>query len=249
MRLLVMRRSESVGRSERPGVGDSWADRIVVPLEGPERDRGPWATVADRVNLLAGAVPALPEPPCPPRVIAWSGWLPADAAPQAGVFPRNFRTWTPEAWETFEKVVANIGPALAAKKMSLLLRPHARHVLSDAQGCRQYMERAPEGVNLLLDPASMLTPDMLPDAEDHLARTLDALAAHPKTAGIVLCNVRRVPGDDSALAPSPLHAGEIDPAMFRGLVAEFAPKSLPAVVLEEQLPRQLAIFRAGEARA
>ena len=249
MRLLVMRRSQPVGRPDRAGAGDSWADRAVVPLEGPGRDRGVWATIADRVNLLAGAVPALPEPPCPERIIAWSGWLPADATPAAGIFPRDFRTWTSEGWEAFEKVIERLSPTLVARAMTICLRPHARHVLSDAQSCRNFMERAPEGIGLLVDPASMLTPEMLPDAEDHLGRIFDALGDHPRTAGVILCNVKRSGADSGALVPSPVHIGEIDATALHAIAARALPASTPVLMLEEQLPRQLAVFRAGELRA
>lgn len=40
----------------------------------------------------------------------------------------------------------------------------------------------------MLDPASLLTPDMTANAEEHLVRIADALAGHPAMLGLVVPN-------------------------------------------------------------
>lgn len=133
--------------------------REILPVEGG----APWA-VMDARNLLVDGARGLPSAE---RVVVWSGWM-GEGDAERGVWERDFRTWSPEAWKRLEREVGEF-------RRRVLVRPHARHVLSDAQSCVTFF-RSHEHVGLLLDPIAMLTPEMTPRAEEHLERIVGALA-------------------------------------------------------------------------
>lgn len=128
-----------------------------------------------------------------PRVVAWTGWFGDGAEPTAGVFTRDFMTWTPGAWKALH---ARIEAAAGAVPHGgeLLLRPHARHVISDPQACVMLLKDLPQKVRLLLDPVSMLTPAMLSSAEDYMARALE-LAPLERVVGVLIAGAEPI-GDD-----------------------------------------------------
>jgi hypothetical protein len=74
--------------------------------------------------------------------------------------------------------------------------------------------RAGQPFEVLLDPVSFLTASMLARAEDHMRRALDALAHLGAVPGVVICNARRLSGDDDLLEPSPVGEGVIEPRLL-----------------------------------
>lgn len=122
------------------------------------------------------------------RLIAWAGWLDdAKADPAQGRFDPDFQVWSPVGWQALRAGIASAADSLRAHDATLCLRPHAGCVLSDPQGCLNFLRDAPaERVEILLDPVAMLTPGMLDKAEDHLARAFEALGDQPAVAGCVL---------------------------------------------------------------
>lgn len=118
-------------------------------------------------NPLAPGSAELPAPTG--AVAAWSGRAEGD---ETGV-----RTWGPAGWSAFLEWCDRVGPGFAAAGAELWIRPHAAHVLSDAQRCVTFL-RGREGgpIGLLFDPVSMLTGSMEADAPDHLARMFGAVA-------------------------------------------------------------------------
>ncbi len=144
---------------------------------------------------------------------AWSGWATDD---QTGV-----RTWGPAGWETLAAWCDRLSPELAAAGVEMWLRPHACHVLSDAQRCLTFVRsRGPGPIGLLLDPLSMLTESMMPDAPDHLVRIFDALAAAAGVRGLWLPPVR----EDGAVR------GSVSAALVGSLVRAHWPGDRPIVL-------------------
>lgn len=194
-----------------------------------------WAHVRDD-NLLIGVDTLAAHNPLGTRVVAWSGWLGPEPARLDGLAqtptPRDPRTWGPAGWSGLQAAVDRvIGAWMGAG--TLLLRPHARHALSDAQRCLTLLrQREGQPIGLVLDPASMLEPSMLPHAEDHLTRMLGALGDHPMVAAVVVANVRTIDGDDgSALAAAPLDEGLVPRGLVERLTAKLVRAEIPRVVL------------------
>ncbi len=158
-----------------------------------------------------------------PRVVCWSGWL----GPE--IFARDVRTWGPGGWSALERACEGMEAG------RVLLRTHARHVLSDAQRCLAFLRRWEGKVGLLLDPMAMLEVSMLDRAEEHLDRIVGALGAHPGVGAMVACNLS-VEGEEAravGMEAGVVGAGLIDRMLARARV--------PVVVLE-------AAFGADAAR-
>lgn len=200
--------------------------------------------VIDHANLALGIGPTPRGSAAASRLILWSGWFGRPADPVRGRFPRDFRTWTPAAWEALDAACDGLLPALAERGIELCLRPHARHVLSDPQACLSFL-RKHEGVRLLLDPASFMTGSMLDRAEDHVARMFEALGDHPAVAGVVLANVlRNDPDDEDSLGPAPLHRGLIEPRLLVNACRTHCPPGLHCALPEAEFDAQAAMLAA-----
>lgn len=179
-----------------------------------------------------------------PRVVAWSGWLDEQADPRHGRFPLDFRVWTVPAWDALSRACDALLPRLAETPATLLLRPHARQVLSDAQACITFLRPRPDQpIRLLLDPASMLTDAMLPTAEDHLARIFEALGPHPNVAAVLLANLRRA--QDGDLVPAPLHSGLLDPRLLIDPWRAHCPANLPCILPEPDFATQISFLSSA----
>ncbi len=114
-----------------------------------------------------------------PQVIAWSGSF---AETDGGeLFDEDPRTWAAPGWSALESVCRR----LAAPSGTLLLRPHARHVVSDVPSCRKLLDAQwarDLGIGLVYDPAAMCAASMLAPGriEDHLRRMYEAIELLPK---------------------------------------------------------------------
>ncbi|MEL7473734.1 MAG: hypothetical protein AAGK04_10495 [Planctomycetota bacterium] len=143
-----------------------------------------WASIS-RVNVLADEAQVLRDDLGPERVVAWAGW--AEGDPVAGEFQADPSVWLPSGRERFGRF-ASEGTELARSCGSRLLwRPHAATALSDLPGCVALSKMMPDtGMGLLADPFSLLTPDTLGDAEDHLRRAGEVFAAIDGVEAVVL---------------------------------------------------------------
>lgn len=103
------------------------------------------------------------------RVACWSGWLGDEP------FDRDPRTWMPAGLAAFERAIADIVPTLAEQGIALVVRPHARHVLCDAQRVGHFFRERDPGIGLLLDADSLIEEDMRAQAEEHRERIVEAL--------------------------------------------------------------------------
>lgn len=130
------------------------------------------------------------------RLIAWAGWLDdSKADPSMGRFDPDFNVWSPAGWQALRDGVAAAADSLRKHDATLCLRPHSGCVLSDPQGCLNFLrDDPPERVEILLDPVAMLTPDMLDKAEDHLGRAFEALGDQARVAGCVLAAAAEADG-------------------------------------------------------
>lgn len=247
MDVRVVRRLETAGVPELSRLGP-WATRAVMPIEGRRRDE-PWGLVS-QVNLLAGAILALPKVAGPIRVICWTGWLPEEFSPDQGVFYPALATWTGEGWKRLCEVVRWLGPAMAERGQTLCLRPHARHVLSDPSSCLKFLrEHEDVPVEVVLEPAAMLTPGMLTEAQVHLTRIVETIGRMPRVAGVLASNVETVESEEHEpeLRLTPLMSGELDPEWIARPIRSLGSGSV-VLLLEEGLPRQLSLIRpAGRA--
>lgn len=168
------------------------------------------------------------------RAGVWSGSL----AEQP--LARDVRTWGPEGMAALNEACdAGVARAAAAGGR-LLVRPHARHVLSDVQRCLTFMlKRQGQPLGLLLDPAALLDSTMLGRAADHLRRAIETLG--PVADAVWLTNVSGGAraslddtDDDHHLTPVPLHRGLIAPTILLDLVRRCVPASTPLIVGSEE---------------
>jgi sugar phosphate isomerase/epimerase len=156
---------------------------------------GLWGSVLAGNPLRTGFAGAI----IPPRVIGWTGWIgdgPAEAA------ERDFRAWGPGAWAGLTASLRAALPACEDAGVKLVLRPHARHVVSDAQRWVKLREEFP-WLGLLLDPVSLMSSEMMGRAEEHLARMASALA--PGAEAVLVSDA--APGEDGLLHPVPWGRG------------------------------------------
>ncbi len=217
-------------------------DPLRMGLRSIESSDGRLFAAVEDANLALADPQIRHVAPGVTRLLCWSGWFGEGADPQRGIFPRDFRTWTPVGRAALHAACDAALATLTPRGVEFMLRPHARHILSDVQGCLAFLRSYPS-VRLLLDPASLLTGAMLPSAEDHLRRMFENLAPHPSTAAVVLANVERLTADDSdALGPVPLHRGLIDPALLLRLWKEHCPIDLPCIVLAQEYEAQAGML-------
>lgn len=194
-------------------------------------------------NPLTQDLFASPEPTAPP-LASWSGWIPADADPSLP----GIHTWTGQGWNALTSMCDRLGPIHAERGQQILFRPCASHVLSDPRSCLTFFrDRTESPFGLLLDPIAMLTPPMLPDASDHLDRTLSTLLTRPETRGVVLADATI---SESAIAHAPLGQGSLQADLVASIIERVGESGLPIILLgdpEPQIP-MLDAPRAAKVR-
>ncbi|MFM9957338.1 MAG: hypothetical protein ACKVZJ_04635 [Phycisphaerales bacterium] len=118
-------------------------------------------------NLLREETPEVEGNDAEP-VMMWSGWMGED------VFERDPRCWGPAGMTALRERLAAL--RAGGERRTILLRPHARHVLNDPQRCAAFQtEYGPLGFGLVLDAAAMLEDSMIAQAPDHLERIFERL--------------------------------------------------------------------------
>lgn len=152
-------------------------------------------------------------------VAAWSGTLADD-----GEFGADVRNWSVAAKSELHDKLDRLNAMADAKGLTgqFMLRPHARHILSDWHTCARFMaQRALAGdvrTCLLVDPAAMLTAQMIERSVEHLERVFEQVGLmlrdeeqRGRIGGVVLSNVQR-----------PAGANQVDPLGYdegEGLIA------------------------------
>jgi len=148
------------------------------------------------------------------RTILWAGGL------GDGDFDPNPRTWLDAGWKTFMAALPELPPYS-------LIRPHWAHVVSDAMSARRlHTEASAMSVGLALSPASMLSPGMMADADEHLDRFFE-LAGEAALA-VVLEDL-----STQHLTPCPAGQGDLDGRRLGRLLDRHVPEAAPVIVLAE----------------
>jgi len=178
-----------------------------------------------KANLLAAGDPSANaqalahnlrsmETPTRNTVVLWSGWVERgslDAAASEG--PSSdaqaiMGAWSPACWDRFNTFCDALADALVQSEAAvwqagptIWMRPHASHVLCDAQRCLTFLNARPSSpFGLLLDPVALLVPSMLASYEDHLGRIFQTLGHHPATGALMLTNASHDPSADRLMA-------------------------------------------------
>lgn len=142
-----------------------------------------------------------------------------------GLFDAHPGTWGARGWAALEDACVR---AMNESAREFVIRPHARHVVSDLPGIRRFASvigaRWPGRFRLLLDPASMLDVvhlerQMADDMLRRIAAEIPMLdVPELPLYGLVVANVDR---RGESLMLSAIEMGEIDPGLIRSLfVAE-----------------------------
>jgi len=180
-------------------------------------------------------------------ILAWSGTL------GGALFEGTPANWMRGPKE-LDRLCDALEPQLSRHGKRLVLVPHARHVLSDARSALTWwcervipgqdpnlVRRSPTGARpfgLALDPAALLEPSMLADAEDHLRSLLAAFG--PRIDVLLLRDARVDPEDPESLVPCTLGEGVLPRERTLALLTEHLPPETPIAVPGAGLDRALA---------
>jgi hypothetical protein len=206
----------------------------------------------------------------------WTGWTgDTDRGAsdlEAGVFERSITTWTGPGRQRLDAALPALLDAAAsgtshplAPPRRLLLRAHARHVISDPQSvltafrggknlagwCPDSMHPADAPTGYLFEPAAFLTPEMLGESEDHLARSFEALPIQPWCWGTLLTGL--LPTDtawgEPELQPVPITEGVLHPDTLARLWAASGARHLPVALLDHDFDEQARLLTHAWAAA
>jgi hypothetical protein len=223
--LHVMHDAKTLARLS--GATPPACDALACQLGRPDRVAAAWI---EGNPLQAGWLASLEAPA--PRLLCWSGSL-ADEA-----FATHPANWMRPGRAALDALVHEAAPALESQARTLCLRPHHRHVLSDAQGCLRFLtDHAGLPVQVALSPADMITPDMLRDLPEHLERLFTSLG--PRAALVLLQDLGPTT-DDDLLTPVPLGQGVLPAKLVRDLIRRHVPAETPLVLQPQDLAAQTA---------
>jgi hypothetical protein len=203
------------------GVEAPCCAQVAMPTEGAMEA---FASFVDGNPLSDGWLVDVDAPSS--RIVSWSGTLAGD------LFADEPRTWMRAGHARFAAFLDEVAPALRTHGRTLCFRPHHRHVLGDVHASVKLLrERAADPFEVLLSPADMLAPSMLPTVEDHLSRMFAHLG--PVAAGLLVADVR--PAADTLetglLERCPLGEGVLPTALLGRLIAEHLPPETPVILL------------------
>ena len=202
-------------------------DALACRLGSPDRVAAAWVDG----NPLSPAWLAIGEVPGP-RLLCYSGSLADDPF---AVHPPN---WMRPGRAALDALVTAAAPALEAQGRALCLRPHARQVLSDAQGCLRFLaDHAGLPMQVALSPADMITASMRADLPDHLDRLFGSLG--PRAAVVLLQDVGDT-DEDAPPRPVPLGQGLLPREQVLRLLQAHVPADTPVVIGAGDLAGQLA---------
>jgi hypothetical protein len=209
------------------------------PLRDPRTGAPTGAYVFARrsaISRAASDVPVFEAQGLRPAI--WSGSYAEldDEYTDGGLWASDPRTWGPKGWQVLEeRGVQRVIPP------HCILRPHARHVISDLPSCRRLLssEWGKElGISLLIDPASMLAPSMLGIrvVEDHLRRLFEGVTELDTTRIFGLMVTGIALDDQCGTVPQPLRGqGAVDPAVVvaiaSSMLAQTPSENRPTLVV------------------
>lgn len=194
--------------------GDGW---VVSTRDGSAPVR---VIVRETDNPLRDGVGVLEGVEEGVMVLCWSGSLGED------LFGRDWRTWGAEGMAELARFCGDAAAVLEARGGRLVLRPHARHVLSDPFKCRRFVDACEHArVGVALDAASMLEHSMLDEAEGHSERAFEMLG--PVASLVVVTGVMRGGDEDAPPLRPPAGAGGALGEMIERLVEAYVPAGTP----------------------
>ncbi len=207
-----------VGKHDCAEDGESWHRGN----KGTPSDLGGSVWAAGSRPPLVGEMVGESEMIVEGDVVCWSGWV-GDARVEDGWFERSVGAWLPQGVAQREEVVGKLVDA------GVVIRPHARHLVSDVPACLNLLRERP-GVKLLVEAAGFFEPSMIGDATVHLERIIGGLGG--AAWGVVLSDVAVVKraagscppnskeGAEEWCVPVANGAGVLDMERLRGLVGE-----------------------------
>lgn len=155
-------------------------------------------------------------------VVCWSGSL-AD-----NMFVRDWGTWGDAGMSALKSFCARVAPEFGARGLRLVLRPHARHVLSDAFRCRRIVDENAHGfVGVALDAASMMEHSMLDDVEGHYERAFELLG--PVADLVIVTGLARGDEEDGPPGRPPAPVEGAFAEMVGALIGAHVPGRTPVV--------------------
>lgn len=170
--------------------------------------------------------------------VCWSGSLADD------MFARDWGTWGGAGMEALRRFCEGITPGLAARDGRLVLRPHARHVLSDPFKCRRFFDELGEGrIGVALDAASMMEHSMLGEAEGHYERAFEMLG--PVASVVFVTGVDRAADEERPPTACAAGQGVVNAGVIGALVRAHVPGGTPLLLMGADAGGQLAALGLG----
>ena len=161
-----------------------------------------------------------------------SGWMWRDLASSS---------WLPRHRLTFERSAASVAKAAATLGVRCVLYPKADDVISDLPSLTTFLH-SPGGKHwsVLADPTGLLTEEMVPAADEHLARLMAGLLQLERTWALVL---RDTATTSTGLRPAPLSmTGLVTAPLLAAWRNAKRAKDIPIVLLADDAPSQRALL-------
>lgn len=151
-------------------------------------------------------------------------------------------SWMPAQRTAFETLADTLAGKCLASDTLPGLWPHAEDAVSDAPSLLSFLRaRDGKGWRFILDPAALLTPPMLTDAELHFERIFSTLGQHPALLAVVLAT----PEPGLLHRRGPLREGTDLTRQLLKQWRRWISPSIPICLVAEQLPSQIALVAAG----
>jgi len=131
--------------------------------------------------------------------------------------------WGVGGWESLRKRVVDAGGD------RLLLRPHHRHVLTDAPACRHWLfstEPDPPPCGLALSPTSILVPSMVNACGDHFGRLFEFVGQ--SCQAVILEDFNLTDAGDIQCVP--MGSGLLDGGLMGSLIRAHVPSEVPVII-------------------
>ena len=213
-----------------PGNGTAACDAasgvhpVLLSADGPE-------AVWLGGNPLSPAGLTLPASPQARVVALLTGSIEPGSDDPADVVDAARRTWSGEGRERFDSAWAGLRTQADRLGVALWARPHAGDVMGDVPALRQIAAGKTGIDRILLDPAGLLTPGMLGEAEDHLQRMIEPLEGTARIGATLVTNVEpEIDTGGASLRRVPISAGVLDSAVLLAF-AQRAGRAGPVCVL------------------
>jgi len=191
----------------------------------------PVATIA-HTSIFDAAFEAEVERSSGATIIAWSGRA-DDTDPDP--FAADPRSWMPggSAMPEFLARLDALVPILRRTRVRVLIRPHARHIVSDVPRAvamlHHHSKSTTPHFGLALEPSALLEPSMVPAAIDHARRALESLGH--RASIVILTNIAGPASPDAWFTLSRLESGLIPGAELVNLAEHLVPHDCPIAVL------------------